>query len=208
MEVEFQEWLRLRALPAIRKLCRMHFVQHGHPEWFKWKCYQDLCAAVGHRIDAYDPMFFISHDSDSRHGYIDRWLKLDDPTHAGPLPDRRDIPEGQPGHIPLDKHKNYVPTAPRVPDAMQFAIESIFSQVKTAYDAIIGDRTDETAEEMQRAMEEAFRKAVTPEYVLKCFKHGDGNMRIFAATEDTVVTLKGIDYHGTNGGWLTKDRRA
>eukprot|EP00892_Ulva_mutabilis_P008148 jgi/Ulvmu1/5705/UM024_0054.1 len=37
------------------------------------------------------------------------------------------IPKAEPGKIPLDPVDNYAPTAPRVQDAVQFPIESMFS---------------------------------------------------------------------------------
>ena len=186
------------------------FREHGAPEWFNWKCYQDMCAAVGHTLqtgEGVQPMFLISLDSDSRHGMLYHWLKMDDSNYDGPVPDRRDIPPGQPGHIPIDKQKNYVPLAKKVQDSMQFAIESIFASVKRAFSVIAGDRTNLTPAQMWECVQQAFRDGATPEIVQNCFRHGDENMRIFAATEETVVNIQGQDWKGTNGGWLYSVRR-
>ena len=212
VEVEFQEWLRLRAIPAIRDACKEHFKEHGHPCWFSWKVYQDLCAAVGHVHSGADPLFLLSLDSDPRHGMAYKWLKIDHRKRTGntykrKLPDRRDIPKGEPGHIPLDKHKNYVPSAPKVPDAHQFPIESLFAAIKKKYHSILGENKHPEPDEMWAAIEQAFREVAGQSTVQHCFEHGDDNMRLFAADHETEMHLGQWRCLGTNGKWLPKPRR-
>lgn len=208
VQVEFQEWLRLRVIPAVRAACKKAFVQHGHPAWFVWKVYQDFCDAVGHIPKGEDPLFLLSFDSDPRHGMSHYWLKLDHQGFKGKVPDRRDIEPGKNGHIPVDKHKNYVPTAPKVPDAHQFAVESLFARAKTAYYKHLGDNQAPTPAEMWTSIEHAFRVvSCDSQTVQNCFQHGNDNMLLFAAKRDTELVLKGKRYYGTDGGWLPEDRR-
>ena len=207
VQVEFQEWLRLRVLPAVRQACKKAFVQHGHPAWFVWKVYQEFCDAVGHIPKGDDPLFLLSFDSDPRHGMRHYWLRFDNPGYKGKLPDRRDIQYGEHGHIPVDKEKNYVPTAPKVPDAHQFAVESLFARAKTAYYQHLGDNQAPTPAEMWASIEHAFRVVANSETVQNCFQHGNDNMLLFAAKPDTELVLKGKRFYGTDGGWLPEDRR-
>lgn len=208
MAVEFQEWFRLKALPLIRQASRQHFVQYRGPPWFKWSTYQSLCGAVGHVHSGLDPFFMVSQDADSRHSMRYLWQSIDagkPPT--GPIPDRRDIPSGEEGHIAIDKLKNYVPTAPKVPDSVQFAIESVFAPVKAKYYRLLGGRDDIAPADMVWALETAFAEVATPQTIQNCFQHCEDNMLIFRGKEDECVTLGGVKYHCTNGNWLPQCRR-
>ena len=205
---EFQEWFRLKALPGIQKAARENFLQYKGPEWFNWSSYASLCAAVGHVHSGNNPFFMISQDSDPRHSMKYWWSKIDAGKEiAGTIIDRRDIPAGQPGHIPIDKVKNYVPTAPKVPDSLQFAIESVFAPVKTRYYTLLHGLQHITPADMVWAMERAFDEVATPETVKKCFHHCEENIRIFCGKEDESVRLGGVQYHCTHGNWLPKVRR-
>lgn len=208
VQVEFQEWLRLRVIPAVREACKKAFVQRRHPAWFVWKLYQEFCAAVGHTPEGENPLFLLSFDSDPRHGMKYNWMKIDHPGFKGRVPDRRDIEFGKPGHIPVDKLKNFVPTAAKVPDAHQFPVESLFARAKTAYYNHLGDNQAPTPAQMWNSIEHAFREvSADSETVQNIFEHGDGNMRLFATKTDTELVLKGKRYYGTDGGWLPEDRR-
>lgn len=208
MATEYQEWFRLRALPEIKKRARENFLQYGHPDWFDWSVYADLCGAVGHIPSGISPFFLVSQDCDPRHTMKYFWACIDAGLrpHAH-IPDRRDIPEGHKGHIPIDKVKNYVPTAPKVPDAMQFAIESIFAPVKRRYSALLAGYNEVTPANMVWAIERAFEEVATPSSIKNCFVHCEENMRIFCGKEDETVTVDGTVYHCTHGNWLPKCRR-
>lgn len=205
---EFQEWFRLRALPEIEKLARRNFVQYGHPEWFDWSVYADLCGSVGHIPSGINPFFLISLDSDPRHSMKHWWPCIDQHLpQRGQIPDRREIKAGLEGHIPIDKVKNYVPTAPKVPDAMQFAIESIFAPVKTRYGEIVKQFDPIRPRDMVWAIKQAFEEVATADNIRNCFRHCEENMRIFRGKEDETVTVGDTVYHCTHGNWLPKCRR-
>lgn len=211
---EFQEWFRLRVLPKIREIARQYFREHSKADWFNWSEYLDLCAAVGHKHTGIDPMFLVAQDSDSRHTM--KYFKLakdaKDAKKKGKkkqkhLPDRRDIPAGKEGHIPIDKKKNYLPTAPKVPDAVQFPVESCFAPVKGRYKGSAAAGECVRPCDMARNMEGAFAECATPERIRNCFRHGMENMRIFMGKKNETVTIGDTRYHCTHGGQLPGCRR-
>ena len=206
--VEFQEWFRLRVLPAIQAAARLNFSERNRQDWFKWHVYQELCSAVGHVHTGIEPFFFFSCDSDPRHSLKYYWLKIDDPCFKGKLPERTDIPKGQPGHIPFDPDRNRPPHAPRVPDAIQYPVESLFASVKRRYYSIISEIDDVTPAAMVSTIERAFREVATPDIIRNCFEHGEVNMKIFAGEEGDTVRVGPKLYKCTDGGWLPRDRRA
>lgn len=103
--------------------------------------------------------------------------------------------------------KLYVPTAPKVPDAGQFAIESIFAPIKRKYASLLQEYADITTSEMVWAIEQAFSQVATPANIRNCFEHCEGNMQIFCGTENEIVTVGNVKYHCKHGKWLPKDRR-
>jgi len=205
---EFQEWFRLKVLPAIKDHAGNCFKKDNSPPWFKWSLYQAACAAVGHTPTRYEPFFLVSQDSDPRHSMSHFWPGIDSavPPHGSP-PDRRLIPRGQVGHIPINKVYNYVPSAPKVPDSVQFAIESLFASVKRRYFTLMLDYPDSTPKEMVDMIRRAFAEVATPETIRNCCRHSEENMRIFCGKESDTVTIDGTVYHCTDGNWLPKCRR-
>lgn len=200
---EFQEWMRFRVLPAIRRLARKHFVK-GRNKWFKKKIYDELCRAVGHEATGMAPMFLISQDSDPRHTMADH------AGHSGRLrrgqtpPDRRLLEKGQKGYIDVDPIKNYMPHAAKVPDSVQVAVESFFGAAKPDFKRRITSGQCATVPEMVHAISAALERAATVEKIHNHFVHGEVCMRVFAGTTDEVVEHNGVVYHCTHGKWLPR----
>lgn len=197
-------------LPHIREVARKHFHERDHPEWFKWSKYVDLCSAVGHSLDGMDPMFMLAQDRDSRHT-LRHFLPERTAKKAGLSKPaavyRYDIPPLTEGHIPIDKHKNFLPSAPRVPDAVQFPVESLFASVKKRFKQFADAGECETPADMVCAIKRAFAEVATPETIRHCFEHGETNMQIFMGTTDQIVTVGDTNYHCTDGDQLSKHRR-
>lgn len=207
--VEFQEWFRLRALPAIIEFAREHFHQRSRDEWFHYKDYVKLCRAVGRNpADRFNPMFLVSLDWDSRHSMLHHWPNIDKGLpQRGPTVDRRDIPVGQPGYIPIDKYINYIPSAPRMADCLQFPIESVFADVKREFRRLVKQNEPTTAAELFALIQQAFAVAATQQTIQNCFRHAEENMRIFAGLEHETVSINGVKFQCTHGHWLPKCRR-
>ena len=206
--VEYQEWFRLRALPAMKRIARENFLEYGGPEWFSYSTYSSLCGAVGHVHSGMNPFFMVSQDCDPRHSMKHFWKAIDAGKRmTSNTIDRRDIAAGLEGHIPIDKVRNYVPTAPKVPDSLQFAIESVFAPVKRRYQSLLHGRDQISPGDMVWAIDRAFAEVATPATIKNCFDHCEGNVRIFCGKEDESVMLGGVKYHCTHGNWLPKDRR-
>ena len=222
---EFQEWLRCRALPAIKDFARANFRERRPPEWFSWSAYKRLCAGFDRAPSAMEPQFLLALDADARHTMNDMWPAIDARMQIGtPLTqneppmqrqDRRLIPTGHPGHIPLHPVYNYTPSAPRVPDAVQFPIESVFSSVKRRFRARMRDLAAARggggvvrSGDMFAAVEASFQEGATALSIHNRFMHAERNMRVFSGEEGSVVTIDGVTYHCTGGNWLPAVLRA
>lgn len=209
---EFQEYMRVRVLPAIRQFARDNFREREHPPWMSWSSYRRLCAAVDRVPSAMDPMFLLSLDADSRHSMKHFWPAIDRPDVPArslpPPPDRRLLPEGSQGYIHIHPEHNYVPSAPRVPDSVQFPIESMFSGVKRAFRAFVRDPEACTAGEMWLGIQAAFQDSATAESIKRRFEHAEKNMRVFSGVEGQTVQIEGVQYHCTHGNWLPSVLRA
>lgn len=201
---EFQEWFRFRVLPAVWKICQEQFIE-GVNDWFEKKLYQDLCCAVGHEPgNVMEPMFLISLDSDPRHSMKDLGRHSNKLTPKGSLVDRRTLSVGEVGYIPIDPIKNYVPTAPKVPDCLQCPIEMSFSPVKRHFRGIVHEPEYKGERGMVRAMQEAFQLKHTADRIKNCFTHGELAMRVFSGREDEVVVQGDTCYHCTFGKWVPR----
>lgn len=207
MATEFQEWFRLRALPSIKEMAGMHFKKDSSPAWFKWSLYTDVCAAVGHLPTRYEPFFLVSLDCDPRHSMAHYWPAIDSPVPVhGRRQDRRSMLKGDLGYIPINKVYNYVPAAPKVPDCVQFPVESLFASIKRRYFSLMLKSPNSTPKEMVSVIKRAFAEVATPELIRNCFRHGEENMQIFMGREGDTVTIDGAVYHCTNGNRLPKCR--
>ena len=210
--VEFQEWLRCRAIPSIKAFCMANFKERGHPAWFSWSAYQRLCAAMDCTPSGMEPRFLLSLDADARHTMKYLWQRIDDPHAAGPPPDRREIPPGQLGHIPLYPIYNYVPSAPRIPDVLQFPIESTFSTVKRVFRAelkkIRALKRKPTAAEIVDAMRVGFEVGAVQPAIQHRFENAEKNVLVFKGQLGRSVVIEGVTYHCTGGNWLPAVLRA
>lgn len=203
---EFQEWLRLRCIPGIRQFCKANFKERGHPPWFSWSAYQRLCGALDRTPSGMEPNFLLSLDADARHTMKHMWPEIDHPTPRGmrapPPADRRLIPAGEEGHIPLHPVYSYAPSAPRIPDVLQFPIESTFSTVKRAFRAELRACKAPSPRQMVAAMQAGFARGATQPSIEQRFVHAEKNMLVFSGQEGSVVELDGVRYHCTGGNWL------
>lgn len=209
---EVQEWIRCRAIPGIIGFCKANFKERGHPDWFSWSVYTRLCQCMGGGPSAMEPRFLLSIDCDARHTMRNMWPEIDHRTTRGRKAatpqDRRLIPAGQEGHIPLHPVYNYMPSAPRIPDVLQFPIESMFSTVKRYYRDRLAGVAKPTARQMVVAMREAFAEKATQHTIRRRFEHAEKNMRVFSGKVGSVVEIDGVKYHCTGGNWLPAVRRA
>lgn len=202
MADEFQEWFRFRVLPAIWRLGQQHF-REGANDWFSKKLYDGLCRAVQYDQRSTIPMFLISQDSDPRHSMLDFGGHSDVRPQRKKKPiDRRTLKPGVKGCIPIDPVKNYVPSAPKVPDCLQVPIESSFAPVKHFFKQKMHSQGYQGYQGILRAMREAFRDHHTPELIRNCFEHGKLCMNVFSGPEGEPLEANGKIYHCTYGKWL------
>lgn len=200
---EYQEWLRLRALPKIREAAKQHF-RKGKNHWFNQKAYDRLCADLQFCATGENPMFLLSMDSDSRHSCTDYHNLGGRGRHM----DRRLLPAGTPGYIPMDPIRNKVPSAPKVPDSLQVLFESFFGPVKRHFRRLLKDKEDPSPGEMAAAMRAAFQLCAGNGHIHHCFEHGRVCMQVFSGLENEVVEYKSTKYHCTHGKWLPRDLAA
>jgi hypothetical protein len=181
---EFQEWFRLKALPAMQECADRCFVRKpaDSNHWFTaalQASYEKLETATdfNHR---YHKKFLISHDQDSRHSY--KHYPLTSGGHKGKPTDRRSIAKGKPLHIGVHEKKDYVPTAPRVPDCIQSTFEVV----------------------VQQALE-AFREKGGADRASRCWQHAvQKSIRIFATPYKTWITIGEDRVMGVGGNWVPK----
>ena len=212
--MEFQEWFRLRALPAMQNCADRNFMRKpGFPEhWFSTaeaSSYARLVHATQFQ-SMYHKKYLISHDQDSRHS-----MKHYPPTRAGrrgkPI-DRRSLPNRSPLRISVDVLKDYVPTAPRVPDCIQSPIEMFFAPVKTRFRALLEEHrrqgcTSNFDVVMQKALQ-AFKENGTADRGTRCWRHAiEKSLRIFATPAGEWLKIGEADVMGTGGDWVPKKYR-
>jgi len=172
-----------------------------------------LCAAADRFPSAYDPMFLVSLDSDSRHNMNHYWPAIDrqrrglQPDWPAQMADRRLLEPGTPGYIDCSPLYNYLPNAPRMCDATQFPIESLFAAVKRRFWKILKGRVHASTQEMMCAIRQAFAEAADRESITRRFEHAERNMRVFSGLPGQTVELDGVQYYCTHGSWLPKELR-
>lgn len=212
MATEFQEWFRLRALPAIIAAAQQNFQSVHPPAWFDAAAYKQLCDAAGVPVDCPQPMFLVSQDSDSRHSMTHFWPEIDARSRRSSIPksaiDRRTIPAGQYGHIGIHPLYNYVPTAPKVPDCIQLPIECLFSPIKHEFHKERRARKLQEPSVLMSLVKEVFERDATPERIGKCWDHACKALSVFSALTTETVLIDGVEYSGTHGNVLPKRLRA
>lgn len=204
---EWQEWLRLRAIPAMNKAAKAHF-RDGANQWFSAKAYAALKAAVG--WDKSRPLYLLAHDQDPRHSMRDMAHYRHELTRTAHPEDkdRRSYPKGTGRWIELDADKQYVPTAPRVPDTVQQPIELLFSNIKPAVKQATRHMLEYSVYDMIREIELAFDRYATPDGIAKAFAHAHDSLRIWSGKEGRTVEVRGVTFYCTHGGWVQRRMRA
>ena len=173
---EFQEWFRLRALPAMQACADRTFFRHSDKEhWFTEaleRSYQRLVSATQYS-SAYHRKFLISHDHDSRHSMSHYPVTVSG--KRGKAFDRRSVPPGQRFHIPADSKRDYIPTAPKVPDCIQSPIEMFFAPVKIRFKQLLAEHRMQGKDSSFRLVAnlalQAFRDKGEAERAGKCWQH-------------------------------------
>ena len=147
-------------------------------------------------------------DQDPRHSFKD-WgniAEVESPKPAQPI-DRRDLPKGSRGSIDIDKVKNFIPTAPKVPDCIQFPIESLFAPIKGSFKKERLELEEPTPKKLENLMRQAFAKYGTAEACAKNWAHAWKCMKVFSGRKGEKVMIEGVEYACTDGNWLPKALR-
>jgi hypothetical protein len=208
---EFQEWFRLKALPAMQACADRCFLRKpaNSSHWFTaamQASYERLVNATefSHR---FHKKFLISHDQDSRHSY--KHYPVTSGGHKGKPVDRRTIPKGRPLHIGVHEKRDYVPTAPRVPDCIQSPIEMFFAPVKGHFKTLMAEHRREGKQSTFEVVVEnslrAFREKGTAEKAGRCWQHAvQKSIVIFATPYKTWITIGEDRVMGVGGNWVPK----
>jgi hypothetical protein len=202
---EHQDWLVFRALPACeRALAKILAnaparVRHLHA---------DLQQEIGWDEAKMKRKFFgLAHDYAGVHTWT--WW----PGYRGrprKRVDRRDIPRGEPGWVPIARCQN-IPQAPHMQDSTESAIEMIIRLVKHfgyAYlDALPG--TDPyTVPDLLAANEKGVEQGATLEHVQKCWGHMMKACRVMSGKRSSMLKLpargKMRKVQCTDGGWVPR----
>ena len=173
--MEFQEWFRLRALPAMQACADSCFFMKGGDHWFTEQLeqsYQRLVKATQYG-SAYHRKFLIAHDQDRRHSMLHYPRTVSG--KRGKAFDRRSVPPGQRFHIPADSKRDYIPTAPKVPDCIQSPIEMFFAPVKIRFKQLLAEHRMQGKDSSFRLVAnlalQAFRDKGEAERAGKCWQH-------------------------------------
>lgn len=211
--VEVQEWVRTRLLTTIHEKLRGCCCKRGHAPWLQYGVYEGLCTSVGREVSSMIPEYLVAMDWDARHTSNYLWEIIDavvsaraqglpPPPHLPKPIDRRLIPKGQEGWIPFDAVHNQFPSAARMPDTVQFPIESLFAQIKRDYWKILATMPDDSPASMVRAIKEAFSKCATIDQIQRNWAHAEKSLRVFCGKRNTTVRIDGKDVHCTEGNWV------
>lgn len=211
--VEVQEWVRLKLLPRVNDALRPCCRRRGHPDWLQFRVFEKLCRAVGRKVSSEHAAWLLAMDWDARHTNKYLWSVIDPIVHAKsnglPPPtnlekpiDRRTIPKGEEGWIPLSVVGSTLPSAARMHDTSQFPIESTFAPIKRVYWKILSRLGDDSPASMVRAIKEAFRICATPERIHRNWVHAENSLRVFCGELGTQVQINGETFHCTHGNWV------
>ena len=112
----------------------------------------------------------------------------------------------------IDRQRDYMPTAPKVPDTLQQPIENVFGIVKQHTRDLQRRRVGKISwKELHADFETAWGQKITPECVKGCFRHAMQAIEIWSALETEHVTVKRkrttYELYGTHGGWVHKKFR-
>lgn len=209
--MEFQEWFRLRALPAMQACADRHFFRRPQDplHWFSASMQQSLERLIwATQFDSScHKKFLISHDQDSRHCMLH--YPVTPSGKRGKPFDRRAVKAGKQLHIPVHAVRDYVPTAPRVPDCIQSPIEMFFAPIKTHYKKLMTEHRKQghsssfsVVEQMSR---QAFRDKGGADRVFKCWEHAvNKSLRVFATPYKQWITVGDDRSMGVGVNWVPK----
>jgi hypothetical protein len=205
---EHGEWFRLVAVPAMQSAARQHFYcRPGH--WFTRHADEALkCMKAKLHWDeaANGPLYWCARDHDSRHSMKDvqHFLaKKKEDKVMWRLKHKR----GEDNWMQFEALQ-FVPSAQRVPDSIQCAIEMVVKVAKTAVISSLPDHIAWTWVDMQDAVLTAVPDKVTPDLVSRCWEHGTWAIRVFSALTNQTVRCEVhntvLEVRGTDGGWVPK----
>jgi hypothetical protein len=209
---EFQEWFRLRALPAMQRCADSTFFRQQGNHWFNAAVeasYQRLVKATQYS-SAWHRKFLISHDQDSRHS-MQHYPVTVNGKRGKPF-DRRTLPEGKQFHIPVHPKRDYIPTAPKVPDCIQSPIEMFFGPVKTHFRSLLEEHWKQGKQSSFQVVAQlalqAFKDKGAAERAGRCWKHAvDKALPIFAKPYKEWLTIDGELVMGVGGNWVPQKYR-
>ena len=209
---EFSEWMRLRAIPAMNRAAELHFVPGRHT-WFSGAKYNKLKQALD--WPAEKPCFLISQDNDNRHQFTDMWYvreqqrknakKRDGKRHSVKRRDRRDLAPKQRGWVDLDR-RQYVPSAPKVPDCIQQPIECFFGGLKRRF-----REHYKLKENGWRSMVESilyvWETWAEKQELHKYWRHAKTALKVFSGLPNETVTVGNREVLCTPGDWVQRSVR-
>lgn len=214
--IEWQEWIRLRAYPAMQETANMLFCKDS--EWFSQTLYEELVTATRH--SGANKKFLVSHDQDGRHSY---YHHTTDPAllkHGGAKAsregkvDRRDLPPGR-LHIPLIPVADYVPIAMKVPDCVQSPVEMFFATVKRHFRGKLSEYRAANVASGKACPPgvvadialQSFANAGTPELVRSCWEHARKSLLVWTTPIGEWVQIGSFHVQGSGGNWVHKKYR-
>lgn len=203
--MEFGEWMRLRAIPAMQRAASVHF--HSGSKWFAPGKYRALKDALGWDARGWGakPCYMVSMDSDSRHHMTDMWeyQRTKRPRHQGTMRDRRIVPEGQLGWIDIDVCQ-FVPSAPVVPDCIQQPIESFFGVLKRHVYAAYQDAHGRDWQAMYGEIVRAYLDYAPQLDIAAFWRHAKVALEVFAGDLSDTVEYRGHTIMCTHGDWVPR----
>lgn len=197
MAHEFQEWLRLDAIPKINYVADELYKRRDRRGKTKLQKAFDLLRADLEWTRTDRQPWLLAHDSDTRHSYNDMTTQARNTRH---YVDRRLADPDDPNQHFIDIHpvKNYGVMAKKTADCIQCPVEMVISQIKNERkdiaEAELGHRAGQaTAQQIVDQTKEACRLCVTKQRVRDCWTHAEKALQVWSGEKDTWIT---IQHHG------------
>lgn len=204
---ENQEWLRLRALPAIIKAANEHFVFSHHPRIDR-SLYESFVQDLGVDASRRHASFMLAEDQATTHSWRSKryYDKLPSATGHTSSIDRLKLSRGTRGWVDFDPDQDLLPTAKKVQDCIQSPIEMSWAvprrQTRLELSQLEGPVT---WQQLIDTFCEKYRATVTPDFCERCFNHALKAVHIVCTPAGETITIEkdGKDHtvHGTGGGW-------
>lgn len=123
---------------------------------------------------------------------------------------RLDIPEGEPGWVPLAAAQ-LLPSTPRVQDCVGCAVEMVIKACKSlSHQKLVAleGTAPVTMQQLWECVRDGVEEGATQELCSRCFGHGAKACHVFSARTSEIVEIqvrgKNLRVHGTNGGWVPR----